>query len=639
MSEAKGCLGWTGATIAWILLWGLCLSIANTNNISPFGVLLIIIGGTLILVFLVVVGILLYIHTREKNYLKHKNRVGYIANNYSLAYHKYIEENHIKRDGISLSDLKMIGSREDALWHREENLLREEQEKRNMEWREKCQQRKEKADSIIEKYPDGAEYWGRSYIRKGHNMVTNTAICDAEEEIITIDKHIKTEKWEKKQYVFTGHCYNISKKFLANYGRYFYYVPFMKLDAKGNEIGGSYKVWQSFYASMCQETLDYKYFPYIKEHNSSLPGLKNRARYFPTPVYATIAKFIKELSESYCKGHNDRITVLFNYDKDWSKESLHFHYKPLLDILSSEEYKGRITCKDTSLLDKYDVDEVENIRQLSDDAIVIFDIFTENAELEKLCRRIISCGIYSRPVITYISLLKAYDRNEMSDLIEKENNRQAIIQEERWKEEQVKKKLLEATSSWDTLDRGLHYSYLFYYYPTTCGFEATEEEWDNRWIIWDFKNTPGKTTADEHEEALGKVIPMVKHKLLLTFEAANLKHLTFVCIPASSQVKTKARYEEFSNRICGELGMINAYPHITVQNERLERHLGGTSTDTSQLHFDEDFFKGKYVLLFDDVITRGDSMRTFKWKMEELGARVVGGLSLGKTKHERPIKA
>ena len=70
-----------------------------------------------------------------------------------------------------------------------------------------------------------------------------------------------------------------------------------------------------------------------------------------------------------------------------------------------------------------------------------------------------------------------------------------------------------------------------------------------------------------------------------------------------------------------------------------ERHLGGSGMNTNQLSFDEDFFKGKYVLLFDDVITRGDSMRTFKSKMETLGAIVVGGLALGKTKHERPLSA
>lgn len=41
------------------------------------------------------------------------------------------------------------------------------------------------------------------------------------------------------------------------------------------------------------------------------------------------------------------------------------------------------------------------------------------------------------------------------------------------------------------------------------------------------------------------------------------------------------------------------------------------------------------MLLFDDVITKGDSMLRFKRKMEELGAIVVGGFSIGKTTHMR----
>ena len=93
------------------------------------------------------------------------------------------------------------------------------------------------------------------------------------------------------------------------------------------------------------------------------------------------------------------------------------------------------------------------------------------------------------------------------------------------------------------------------------------------------------------------------------------------------------------NETRAPVGMINAYSHISVVTEREERHLGGSGMNTNQLSFDEDFFKGKYVLLFDDVITRGDSMRTFKSKMETLGAIVVGGLALGKTKHERPLSA
>lgn len=200
---------------------------------------------------------------------------------------------------------------------------------------------------------------------------------------------------------------------------------------------------------------------------------------------------------------------------------------------------------------------------------------------------------------------------------------------------ELETKLKESVSSWETMSDGLKYSYLFYYFPTTCEFEATEEEWDNRWIVWNFKNTPGKTPDSSHQETLDKVIPMLKKKLVSTFSKRRLKYLTLVCIPASSQVKTQARYEEFSNRLCGELGMINAYPHITVVSEKESKYAGGPSLDLSKLSFDEGFFRDKYVLLFDDVITKGNSMKLFKRKMELLGAKVVGGMSLGKTKHER----
>ena len=36
------------------------------------------------------------------------------------------------------------------------------------------------------------------------------------------------------------------------------------------------------------------------------------------------------------------------------------------------------------------------------------------------------------------------------------------------------------------------------------------------------------------------------------------------------------------------------------------------------------------------VITKGESMLRFKRKMEELGANVIAGFSVGRTKHERP---
>lgn len=639
MSESKGCLGWIAATIGWFMLWGLCMSIGDTYKISPFFVLLILVIGTLI-----IAGLCIYIYATAhgKTYNKHKNRVLHIQQEYSLAYRKFIDSNIIKKDYsgniTELSELKKISSREDSVWEQEEKQLREEKEKKDKEWKRKCKEWKEKADRIKKDYPDGYEKWKETQ-NKYLYVSADSAIAESEEQIAALDKHVKTEKWEKAQSEYASQCYTLSKQFLPGYGRYIYNIPFSKYDANGNEQLGTYKIWQFFFNSMCSEDLDYTYFKSYKDNASTVPGLKNKSRFYNSSVYTKIAQFIKEVAIFYCKNPNETISVIFNYDKDWDKNVLDFHYKALSNILWSDEYREHISCFNTTELLDYNETNIDKRILLSDDYIIIFDITTCNDEMKKLCENIINYDNNSHPVITYISLLKAFDRDEMISLIDRENQRQAKLKEEREKEERAKKNLVESVSSWDVLVGGLHYSYLFYYYPTTCDFEATEEEWSNRWIIWDFKNTPGKTSTADHQEALDKAIPMLKDKLLTTFEAEGLKYLTLVCIPASSQAKTKARYEEFSDRICGETGMINAYSHISVVTEREERHLGGSGMNTNQLSFDEDFFKGKYVLLFDDVITRGDSMRTFKSKMEALGAIVVGGLSLGKTKHERPIQA
>ena len=81
--------------------------------------------------------------------------------------------------------------------------------------------------------------------------------------------------------------------------------------------------------------------------------------------------------------------------------------------------------------------------------------------------------------------------------------------------------------------------------------------------------------------------------------------------------------------------MINAYQHMQVVASSQEKKFGGSGIYANNLSFDNSFFRGKYIHLFDDGITKGDSMLRFKRKMEELGAIVVGGFSIGKTTHVR----
>ena len=214
----------------------------------------------------------------------------------------------------------------------------------------------------------------------------------------------------------------------------------------------------------------------------------------------------------------------------------------------------------------------------------------------------------------------------------REAERQAEIAKKQ-AENQIKKSLPSKVSCWNVLNGNFHYNYLLNYYPTSCDFEVGEAEWNDRWTVWNFKNTPGKTTPARHKRALDTVIPQIKSKLVSTFGMSSLEHLTLVCIPASSAEKTQARYEEFSQRLCRETGMINAYEHMWVIASCQEKKFGGSGISTNAVSFDNSFFRGKYVLLFDDVITKGESMLKFKRKMEELGAIVIGGFSIGKTTH------
>lgn len=52
------------------------------------------------------------------------------------------------------------------------------------------------------------------------------------------------------------------------------------------------------------------------------------------------------------------------------------------------------------------------------------------------------------------------------------------------------------------------------------------------------------------------------------------------------------------------------------------------------IDFDEDWFSGKSVVTFDDVITRGITWATYADQLENLGAHVIGGIFLAKTHYK-----
>ena len=480
---------------------------------------------------------------------------------------------------------------------------------------------------LKQKYPYAVQVYTEKH--KFSSVIERTISSIPEEKYEVLEKlHIRAcvyDSWEKKQDEFTKVSRHAK---LDNWGCYSYELNFEKPNEDGTIKKGHFLLWQHFEESYCSNMdLDYSYYPSAKKHYEELSGLRDCSLYFNNSVYDNLLYFIKQIKEKY-----DNLIVVFG-DSDLPKDKVDafndYHFEYLKEILSQNE-----------------IEFYESISTIGTHTgiflpIVIVEMISDNTHIKEQCQQLMKLDIH--PCITYVSLEKGYDTEEMTSIIEKEKLKTQKAEEEKRRKERERQEaeerkrnalisLRHCVSSWDTLAYNFPYNFLLYYYPTTCDFEATEDEWDDRWLVWNFKNTPGRTSEKEHEEALDEVIPRLASLLEDTF-GNYLDMLTLVCIPASSEANNNARFEDFSERLANETDMDNAFDHIQVVKDATPKHLGGTGTPV--LHFDEDYFNGRYILLFDDVITKGNSMLRFKRKLEALGATVIAGVSIGKTTHER----
>ncbi len=469
----------------------------------------------------------------------------------------------------------------------------------------------------------------------------------------------KEEKWSKEQFDFAEKCVAIAKKTMPGFGFYKYYPKVSTITKEGKPTNMNMLVWQHFADGLClSEDLDYTNVQYIKNNFINLPCFKNKTRYFTQGVYEKIIAFIKELRK------DDNVLVYLNYNiEGWDSDALSYHYNKIIEGLGNANI---ITSPSPLPISLPHGEKSIYLNDKPERKIVIFDMMTENSDLNFNCVRIFEDNRDKQPLICYISLLKCYDRQEMVDIIKQANEvAEKKAAEERAKEEERKKReaeelaekkrkeeerarlqstaksvLVNNVKDWECLFGDFYYTWLFYYYPTTCDFEASESEWDDRYTVWDFKNDPEKgIDPEDHEATLDEVIPQIKEKLSETFGEEYLQFLTLVCLPASTNAKNAARYEEFSDRLCEETGMDNAYEHVHIVQDGMSKKDPRNTTGRSiqpVIKYDDNYFRGRYVLLFDDVVTKGGTMLRYKDAMEREGATVIGGMCLGKTKHERP---
>ena len=191
----------------------------------------------------------------------------------------------------------------------------------------------------------------------------------------------------------------------------------------------------------------------------------------------------------------------------------------------------------------------------------------------------------------------------------------------------VMKEYTTITEKWKHLSNGLPYKWVVDYASLNAygNYELSSEDWEKRDYIVNFKGNSELTTEQDHQQALQKAISDITNLVKENF-GETAKQLTLMCIPASTRANTKRRFEEFSEIVCKNTGMSNAYPLISWTTKRNPDE----EEEEDQYMIDNDALKDKEVLLFDDIIASGGSICRFSSKIKDMGANVVAAIALGK---------
>ena len=221
---------------------------------------------------------------------------------------------------------------------------------------------------------------------------------------------------------------------------------------------------------------------------------------------------------------------------------------------------------------------------------------------------------------------------EAAERRQQEQEERERIERQRRQREAESNRLLSKISHWYTNKYGIKHMWMYAYLPTSSDIYADEDEWDVRNLIWAFKNNPSKPARHyTYSEAMNRIVDNAVLILQKDF-GSDLNKITLVCVPSSNRTINERRFETFSDELCKRTGMTNAFSKIEIIEEAVPRRDGGTGDPV--LRFDKTFFKDRYILIFDDITTTGRSVALIKQKMNELGAKTLGALTIGKTIHE-----
>ena len=118
--------------------------------------------------------------------------------------------------------------------------------------------------------------------------------------------------------------------------------------------------------------------------------------------------------------------------------------------------------------------------------------------------------------------------------------------------------------------------------------------------------------------------------------AMDLTNTVVVCVPASTMCAHVRRWKLFSKLLCRQTGAIDGFSHVQVCGNRKRAHITGEyelcNNIKHLLNIDAEFFRGKNVLVIDDIYTSGRSSEAFIEALKNVGAEVRMAMFLAKTR-------
>lgn len=155
-----------------------------------------------------------------------------------------------------------------------------------------------------------------------------------------------------------------------------------------------------------------------------------------------------------------------------------------------------------------------------------------------------------------------------------------------------------------------------------------------RQFIWCFKNDVEEDyTFTEYMGVRQKAVQLITNTLKGIFSDEELREIVVAFVPCSSSDNYVDRWCIFGDELCLETSMINSFDSVFMKTEAIPNHYGGGGY--VDISIEKKMFKGRKVIVIDDLLTTGQHMMHFVKQLEKIGAHPLMGLTFAKTVEDK----